>query len=135
MTSISKSKYFDIEVQYTVSGTILVVTHGCTLAGPVLYVRPPASPDADNNSDDSRTMDEDYRRDYANQDPPSPTCHGDGEHDAGGPMAKFLSCIPDWMSGIEDALLKAVDDRPVPDQVPPPDGINTHEAIQVSAIT
>ena len=50
-------------------------------------------------------------------------------------MAKFLSAFPDWMSGIEDALLKAVDDLPVPAQVPPPDGIGIHEAIQVSAIT
>ncbi len=39
------------------------------------------------------------------------------------------------MSGIEDALLKAVDDLPVPAQVPPPDGISIHEAIKVSAIT
>ncbi len=111
------------------------MTHGNTSAGPVPYVRPPASPDADNKSDNSRTMDEDDRLDYADQDPPSPTCHGDGDHDAGGPMAKFLSGIPGWMSGIEDALLKAVDDLPVPAQVPPPYGINIHEAIQVSTIT
>ena len=109
------------------------MTHGYTLAGPVPYVRPPASPDADNNSDNSRTMDEDDRRDYADQDPPSPSCHGDGHHAASGPMAKFLSAFPDWMSCIEDALLKAIDDLPVPAQVPPPDGIGIHEAIQVSA--
>ena len=50
-------------------------------------------------------------------------------------MSKFLSGIPDWMSGIEDALLKAVDDLPVPAQVPPPDGIGIYEVIQVSAVT
>ena len=113
------------------------MTHGYTLAGPVPYVRHPASPDADNNSDDSRTMDEDDHSDYTDQDPPSPSCHGDGHHAASGPMAKFLSGFPDWMSCIEDALLKAVtvDDLPVPAQVPPPDGIGIHEAIQVSAIT
>ena len=111
------------------------MTHGYTLAGFVPYVCPPASPGADNNSDDSRTMDEDDRRDYADQDPPSPSCHGSGHHAASGPMAKFLSAFPDWMSGIEDALLKAVDDLPVPAQVPPPDGISIHETIQVSAIT
>jgi hypothetical protein len=80
-------------------------------------------------------MDEDYRRDYANQDPPSPSCHGDGHHAASGPMAKFVSGFPVWMSGIGVALLKAGDDLPVPAQVPPPDGISIHEAIQVSAIT
>jgi hypothetical protein len=111
------------------------VTHGYTLAGPVPYVSPPASPDADYNSDDSRTMDEDDHSDYTDQDPPSPSCHGDGHHAASGPMAKFLSGFPDWMSGIEDAMLKAVDDLPVPAQVPPPDGISIHETIQVSAIT
>jgi hypothetical protein len=93
------------------------VTHGYTLAGPVPYVRPPASPDADNNSDDNRTMDEDDSLDYADQDPPSPSCHGNGHHAASGPMAKFSSAFPDWMSGIEDALPKAVDDLPVPAQV------------------
>ncbi len=107
------------------------MTHGYTLAGSVPYVRPPASPDADNNSDNSRTMDEDDRRDFADQDPPSPSCHGDGHHAASGPMAKFLSAFPDWMG----ALLKAVDDLPVAAQVSQPDGIGIHEAIQVSAFT
>ncbi len=65
MTSISKSKDFDIEVQYTISGAILVVTHGYTLAGQVPDVHSPACLDADNNSDDSRTMDDDDHRDYA----------------------------------------------------------------------
>ncbi len=111
------------------------MTHGFTLAGPVPAVRSPASSDADNHSDDSRTMDEHDCRDYADQTPPRPTCHGNGDHAANGPIVKFLSDIPDWMSGIEDALLKAVDDLPVPLQVSPPGGINIHEAIQVGAVT
>ncbi len=44
-------------------------------------------------------------------------------------MAKFLSDIPDWMSCIEEAQLKAIDDLPVPAQGSQPDGINIHEAI------
>ncbi len=94
---------------------------------------PLACPDADsgNNSDDSRTMDDDEHRDYADQDPPSPTFHGNGDH---GPMAKFLSGITDWIRGIEDTMLKAVDDLPVPAQGSPPDGNYIHEAIQVSTV-
>ncbi len=39
------------------------------------------------------------------------------------------------MSDIEDVLLKAIDDLPVPTQVPQPDGIHINEAIQVGAVT
>ncbi len=50
-------------------------------------------------------------------------------------MAKFLSGIPVWISGTEQALLKTVGDLPVPAQGTPQDGINIHEAIQVGAVT
>ncbi len=102
------------------------MTRGYTLAGPVPVVRPPACQDADNNSDDSHTMDDDDRLDYADQDPPSPIFHGNGDH---GPMAMFLPGIADWISSIEKALLKSVYDLPVPAQGSPPDASISNEKI------
>jgi hypothetical protein len=96
-------------------------------------MRPDAHQDTNNNSDDCRETDDVERRDFVDQDPPSPTCHETGDL---GPMQKslFLCDVPDWINGIEDDLLKALDDLPVPAQGPTPDGINIHDAIQVSSV-
>ncbi len=44
------------------------MTYEYTLAGPVPVVHPPACQDADNNPNDSRTIDGDERHDNADQD-------------------------------------------------------------------
>ncbi len=66
-------------------------------AGPVPIARPPARQDPDSNDfDDEHPMDEDERLDYADQEPfPFPTSTGEL-----GPMAQFLSEMPDIMEGI-----------------------------------
>ena len=93
-------------------------------------MRNPARDAPDNELDDDCSMDEDERLDYADQQPlhlPTPT-------GVFGPMAQFLSDMPDFLEGIEESLQRALDALPIPTPGPPPDGINIHEAIQVSRV-
>ncbi len=50
-----------------------------------------------------------------------------------GPMAQFLSDMPDFLEGIEESLQRALDALPIPTPGPP-DGISILEAIQVSRV-
>ena len=73
-------------------------------------------------------MDEDERLDYTVQQPlhlPTPT-------GVLGPMAQFLSDMPDFLEGIEESLQRALDALPFPTPGQPPDDISILEAIQVS---
>jgi hypothetical protein len=93
-------------------------------------VRNPARDAPDNELDDDCSMDEDERLDYADQQPlhlPTPT-------GVLGPMAQFLSDMPDFLEGIEESLQRALDALPIPTPGPPPDGINMLEAFQVSSV-
>ena len=90
----------------------------------------PARDAPDNELDDDCSMDEDERLDHADQQPlhlPTPT-------GVFGPMAQFLSDMPDFLEGIEERLQRALDALPIPTPGPPPDGINILEAIQVSRV-
>ena len=51
-----------------------------------------------------------------------------------GPMAHFLSDLPDFLEGIEESLQRALDALFIPTPGPPPDGISILEAIQVSRV-
>ena len=93
-------------------------------------MRNPARDAPDNELDDDCSMDEDERLDYADQQPLHlPTSTG-----VFGPMAQFLSDMPDFLEGIEESLQRALDALPIPTPGPPPDGINILEAIQVSRV-
>ena len=100
------------------------------MTGPVPVLRPHASQAVDNDSDADRPMDQDELLDFADQGPlPSPTSTA-----APGPLAQFLSNMPDFMEGIEESLQRALDSLPVPTPGPSPDGISIHEAIRVSSV-
>ena len=93
-------------------------------------MRNPARDAPDHELDDDCSMDEDERLDYADQQPlhlPTPT-------GGLGPMAQFLSDMPDFLEGIEESLQRALDVLPIPTPGPPPDGISILEAIQVSRV-
>ena len=93
-------------------------------------MRNPARDAPDNELDDDCSMDEDERLDHADQQPlhlPTPT-------GVLGPMAQFLSDMPDFLEGIEESLQRALDALHIPTPGPPPDGINILEAIQVSRV-
>ena len=78
----------------------------------------------------NRPMDQDELLDYADQGPlPSPTATA-----VPGPLAQFLSAMPDFMEGIEESLQRALDSLPVPRPGPSPDCISIHEVIQVSSV-
>ena len=67
------------------------------MTGPVPVLRPHASQAFDNDLDADRPMDQDELLDYADQGPlPSPTAIA-----VPGPLAQFLSNMPDFMEGIE----------------------------------
>ncbi len=51
-----------------------------------------------------------------------------------GPMAQFLSDMPDFLEGIEESLQRALDALPISTPGPPPDGISILEGIQVSRV-
>ena len=75
-------------------------------------------------------VDQDELLDYADQGPlQSPTATA-----VPGPLAQFLSNMPDFMEGIEESLQRALNYLPVPTPGPSPDGISIHEAIQVSNV-
>jgi hypothetical protein len=62
-------------------------------AGQVPVAHPPSRQDLNNDLDDELPMDEDEHLDYADQEPlPFPTSTGEL-----GPMAQFLSGMPDFM--------------------------------------
>jgi hypothetical protein len=47
---------------------------------------------------------------------------------------RILDDVPDFMQGIKESLQRALDALHVPTPGPSPDGISTHEAIQVSSV-
>ena len=74
--------------------------------------------------------DQDELLDFADQGPlPSPTSTA-----VPGPLAQFLSNMPDFMEWIEEKLQRALDSLPVPRPGPSPDGISIREAIQASSV-
>ena len=102
------------------------------MTGPVPVLRPHASQAFDDDLDADRPMDQDELLDFADQGPlPSPTLTA-----VPGPLAQFLSDMPDFMEGIEESLQGSLDSLPVPTSRPgpSPDGISIHEAIQVSSV-
>jgi hypothetical protein len=99
--------------------TIIVFT------GPV----PPLSPQDGNDQDHAWNLDDE--RDYADQQPapPSPMAHYPGLQ---GPLARFLSTVPDWSVLDKVALENAIKGLPVPVVGPAPPGISLHDAIKVN---
>ena len=100
------------------------------MTGPVPVLRPHASQAFDNDLDADRPMDQDELLDCADQGPlPSPTATA-----VPGPLAQFLSNMPDFMEGLKESLQRALKSLPVPTPGPSPDGISIHEAIRVSSV-
>ena len=89
---------------------------------------PAATQLADDNDDDGRGMDFDDLRDFAGQDLPSPQSYNGNI----GPMADFLSAMPDWVNILESDITKALQGQPVPLPGPVPPGITLTEAIEVN---
>ena len=73
-------------------------------------------------------------RDFEDQDLPDLSNHPTTTGHVG-PMAKFLNDMPDWMNGISDDVMKALEGLPVPAPGPVPPGISLQEAIQVHTAT
>ncbi len=130
---ISKFRHFDKDVwtnyyiRYDIGWCALIYT---CMAGSCRV--PPACQDDEDDPDGNSKMDDVDSSDFMDQGLQSLTCTGDL-----GLMVTFLSEVPDWTNWIEDNLppvLKALDDLLVPIQDLPPDGINIHEAIQVSSV-
>ena len=97
------------------------------MTGPDPVLRPHAF---DNDLDADRPMDQDELLDYADQGPlQSPTATA-----VPGPLAQFLSNMPDFMDGIKESLQMALNSIPFPTPGPSPDGISIHEAIRVSSV-
>ena len=100
------------------------------MTGPVPVLRPHASQAFDNDLDADRPMDQDELLECADQGLlQSPTATA-----VQGPLALFLSNMPDFMEGIEESLQRALHSLPVPTPGPSPDGISIHEVIQVSSV-
>ena len=79
----------------------------------------------------NRPMDQDELLDYADQGPlQSPTATA-----VPGPLAQFLSDMPDFMEGIEESLQRALDSLPVPRPGPSPDGISIEVMPSISKIS
>ena len=101
------------------------------MTGPVPVLRLHASQAFYNDLDADCPMDQDELLDYADQGQlPSPTATA-----VPGPLALFLSNMPDFMEVIEEILQRALNSLPVPTPGPSPDGISIHEAIQVSSLS
>ena len=83
---------------------------------------------ADDNDDDGREMDFDDERDFADQDLPSPQSY----NGLIGPLADFLSAMPDWVNILESDITQALQGHPVPLPGPVPPGISLTEAIEVN---
>ena len=83
---------------------------------------------ADDNDDDGREMDFDDVRDFANQDLPCPHSY----NGLIGPLADFLSAMPDWVNILENDITQALQGHPVPLPGPVPPGISLTEAIEVN---
>ena len=75
-------------------------------------------------------MDFDDMRDYADQGFPSP--HRQSYTGHIGPLADFLSAMPDWVNILESDITQALQGHPVPLPGPVPPGISLTEAIQVN---
>ena len=100
------------------------------MTGPDPVLSPHASQAFDNDLDADRPMDQDELLDCADQGPlQSPTATA-----LPGPLALFLSNMPDFMEVIEESLQRALNSLPVPTPDPSPDGISIHEAIRVSSV-
>ena len=77
------------------------------MTGPVPVLRPHASQAFDNDLDADHPMDQDELLDCADQGPlPSPTATA-----VPGPLALFLSNMPDFMEVIEESLQRALHRR------------------------
>ena len=101
---------------YTISILIYVIT-GPTVA------RPPAI-----ESNEDTEMDFDDHRDYLDQDP----LDGELPTAESGPIAQFLSDVPDWLNMTPEDLNKALETLPIPLEGQPPPGLSIHEAIEVN---
>ena len=83
---------------------------------------------ADDNDDDGREMDFDDVLDFADQDLPCPQSY----NGLIGPLADFLSAMPDWMNILESDITPALQGHPVPLSGSVPPGISLSEATEVS---
>ena len=83
---------------------------------------------ADNNDDNGREKDNDDVQDFAYQDLPSPQSY----NGLIGPLADFLSAMPDWVNLLESDITQALQGHPVPLPGPVPPGISLTEAIEVN---
>ena len=90
--------------------------------------RPATSQLADDINDDRRDMDFDDVRDFAYQDLPCPQSY----NGLIGPLADFLSAMPDWVNILESDITQELQGHPVPLPGPVPSGISLTEAIEVN---
>ncbi len=100
-----------------------IITHPC------LY-RPCSTLSPQDSNDQDRAWNSDDERDYADQQsaPPSQMAHNPGLQ---GPLARFLSTVPDLSVLDKVALDNVIKGLPVPVEGPAPPGISLHNAIKV----
>ena len=100
---------------YTISIPIYVIT------GPNIP-RPPVI-----KSNEDAETDFDDHRDYLDQD----FLAGELPTAESGPIAQFLSDVPDWLNISPEDLNKALETLPIPSEEQPSPGISIREAIEV----